>query len=93
MKKLYPAVADADSALKVAVEALYDAADDDSATGGPDLVRGIFPTAVTIEAGGALEVTGERIERLAREVIAVRTRTDEFGPGTGPSNVAPRADS
>ena len=93
MKKLYPAVVDADSALKVAVEALYDAADDDSATGGPDLVRGIFPTAVTIEAGGALEVTGERIERLAREVIAVRTRTDEFGPGTGPSNVAPRADS
>ena len=53
MKKLYPAVADADSALKVAVEALYDAADDDSATGGPDLVRGIFPTAVTIDAGGA----------------------------------------
>jgi len=93
MKKLYPAVVDADSALKVAVEALYDAADDDSATGGPDLVRGIFPTAVTIEAGGALEVTGDRIERLAREVIAVRTRTDEFGPGTGPSNVAPRADS
>jgi proteasome beta subunit len=93
MKKLYPAVTEADSALKVAVEALYDAADDDSATGGPDLVRGIFPTAVTIDANGAQEVTGERIERLAREVIAVRTRTDEFGPGTGPSNVAPRADS
>jgi proteasome beta subunit len=93
MKKLYPAVADADSALKVAVESLYDAADDDSATGGPDLVRGIFPTAVTIDASGAQEVTGEHIERLAREVIAIRTRTDEFGPGGGPSNVAPRADS
>lgn len=93
MKKLYSTVADADSALKVAVEALYDAADDDSATGGPDLVRGIFPTAVTIEVDGAQEVTGERIERLAREVIATRTHTDEFGPGAGPSNVAPRADS
>ena len=93
MKKLYSTVADADSALKVAVEALYDAADDDSATGGPDLVRGIFPTAVTIEVDGAQEVTGERIERLAREVIATRTHTDEFGPGGGPSNVAPRADS
>ena len=93
MKKPYPAVADADSALKVAVESLYDAADDDSATGGPDLVRGIFPTAVTIDASGAQEVTGEHIERLAREVIAIRTRTDEFGPGGGPSNVAPRADS
>ena len=52
MKKLYAAVSDADSALKVAVEALYDAADDDSATGGPDLVRGIYPTAVTIGAEG-----------------------------------------
>jgi proteasome beta subunit len=39
MKKLYSQVTDADSALRVAVEALYDAADDDSATGGPDLVR------------------------------------------------------
>jgi len=93
MKKLYPAVTDADSALKVAVEALYDAADDDSATGGPDLVRGIFPTAVTIGAEGAGEVTEERIARLAREVIEKRSRTDEFGPGGRPSNEAPRADS
>lgn len=56
MKKLYPTVADADSALQVAVEVLYDAADDDSATGGPDLVRGIYPTAVT---------TGPRVPRTS----------------------------
>jgi proteasome beta subunit len=93
MKKLYPAVADADSALKVAVEALYDAADDDSATGGPDLVRGIYPTAVTLEAGGAQEVSEERVARLAREVVEMRTGTDEFGPGGRPNNEAPRADS
>ena len=59
MKKLYSQVTDADSALRVAVEALYDAADDDSATGGPDLVRGIYPTAVTIGADGAVEVPEE----------------------------------
>ncbi len=93
MKKLYSAVADADSALKVAVEALYDAADDDSATGGPDLVRGIYPTAVTIDADGALEVSEDRVARLAREVIEIRSRTGEFGPGGRPSNEAPRADS
>jgi len=92
MKKLYSAVSDADSALKVAVEALYDAADDDSATGGPDLVRGIYPTAVTLEAGGALEVAEERIARLAREVIESRSRADEYGIGR-PSNAAPRADA
>ncbi len=93
MKKLYPGVTDADSALKVAVEALYDAADDDSATGGPDLVRGIYPTAVLIGAEGAQEVPEERVAALAREVITVRTNTDEFGPGRGPNNEAPRADA
>jgi len=93
MKKLYSGVTDADSALRVAVEALYDAADDDSATGGPDLVRGIYPTAVTIEDGGAEEVTEERISGLARDVIEKRSRTDEYGPGGRPSNQAPRADS
>jgi proteasome beta subunit len=80
IKKLYSRVEDADSALRVAVEALYDAADDDSATGGPDLVRGIFPTAVSIDADGAQEVGGDRIAELAREVIQSRSRRDTFGP-------------
>jgi proteasome beta subunit len=92
IKKLYSSVTDADSALKAAVEALYDAADDDSATGGPDLVRGIFPTAVTIEAEGAADVAEQRISALAREVIEKRSRTNSFGPGSGPSNEAPRVD-
>ncbi|MFZ0714663.1 proteasome subunit beta [Mycobacterium sp.] len=80
IKKLYSQVTDADSALRVAVEALYDAADDDSATGGPDLVRGIFPTAVTIGADGAANVAEPRIAELAREVIERRSRADTFGP-------------
>jgi proteasome beta subunit len=92
IKKLYSAVTDADSALRAAVESLYDAADDDSATGGPDLVRGIFPTAVTIEAEGAADVPEQRISALAREVIEKRSRTNTFGPGSGPSNEAPRVD-
>jgi proteasome beta subunit len=81
IKKLYSQVTDADSALRVAVEALYDAADDDSATGGPDLVRGIYPTAVTIGADGAANVAEPRIAELAREVIEIRSR-DTFGPDT-----------
>ena len=78
IKKLYSQVTDADSALRVAVEALYDAADDDSATGGPDLVRGIYPTAVALGADGAEEVPEERIAALAREVIESRSRADTF---------------
>jgi proteasome beta subunit len=80
IKKLYSQVTDADSALRVAVEALYDAADDDSATGGPDLVRGIYPTAVTVGADGAANVSEERIAELAREVIERRSRAHTFGP-------------
>jgi proteasome beta subunit len=83
IKKLYSQVTDADSALRVAVEALYDAADDDSATGGPDLVRGIYPTAVSIGADGAVDVTEGRIAELAREVIESRSRADTFGPDGG----------
>jgi proteasome beta subunit len=80
MKKLYSQVTDGDSALKVAVEALYDAADDDSATGGPDLVRGIYPTAVILRVDGAEEVPEARIAEIAREVIESRSRSDTFGP-------------
>jgi proteasome beta subunit len=83
IKKLYAGVTDADSALRVAVEALYDAADDDSATGGPDLVRGIYPTAVVIEADGAIEVGVDRVAAIAREVIESRSRADTFGPDDG----------
>ncbi|KWX59613.1 proteasome subunit beta [Mycobacterium sp. NAZ190054] len=84
MKKLYAQVRDADSALRVAVEALYDAADDDSATGGPDLVRGIYPTAVLIGAEGAHEVSEEQIASVCRTIIESRSRADTFGPDAEP---------
>ncbi|MBY0442123.1 MAG: proteasome subunit beta [Mycobacteriaceae bacterium] len=80
IKKLYPQVVDADSALRVAVEALYDAADDDSATGGPDLVRGIYPTAVTIDSDGAIDVAEQRIAELARAIVESRSRVDAVVP-------------
>lgn len=83
MKKLYSQVVDADSAVRVAIEALYDAADDDSATGGPDLVRGIFPTAVIIDADGAVDVPESRIAELARAIIESRSGADTFGSDGG----------
>jgi len=92
IKKLYSRVVDADSALRVAVESLYDAADDDSATGGPDLVRGIYPTAVVIGAEGAEEVPEERIAALARGVIESRSAEGTLRSDSGPSTDA-RGDS
>jgi proteasome beta subunit len=41
-----------DDAIELAVRALYEAADEDSATGGPDLVRGIFPMVATVTLDG-----------------------------------------
>lgn len=73
LKKIYDASADELGALRAAVEALYDAADDDSATGGPDTTRGIYPTAVVITGDGAVVVSDERLAEMARGVIAART--------------------
>lgn len=72
MKKRYkPGITTAD-AVKVAVEALYDAADDDTATGGPDLLRNIFPVIMTATVEGTHRVTDEEIRAVAETVIAER---------------------
>ncbi len=41
-----------DDAVDLAIQSLYDAADEDSATGGPDLVRGIYPLVAVVDAEG-----------------------------------------
>lgn len=73
LKKRHDPDADVDSAVRNAIEALYDAADDDTATGGPDLSRRIYPTVVTITgAEGAVRLSEERTEAVAEEVVAGR---------------------
>ena len=52
LKKRWRPDLDAAGAVAVAVEALYDAADDDSATGGPDAVRAIYPVVATVSDEG-----------------------------------------
>ncbi|GAC59675.1 MULTISPECIES: proteasome subunit beta [Gordonia] len=86
LKKLYRSDLSADEALAVAVEALYDAADDDSATGGPDLVRRIFPTAARVSAEGADLVAEAEIESAAEAVVA--RRRSAAASGTAPSESA-----
>ncbi|MEJ9079855.1 proteasome subunit beta [Gordonia malaquae] len=77
LKKSYRSDLTAAEALSAAVEALYDAADDDSATGGPDLVRRIFPTAVRIDDDGALAVEESEIAAAAQAVIDRRVEREE----------------
>ena len=74
LKKLYDPRADLAGAVRTSVEALYDAADDDTATGGPDLVRKIYPVVVSITAEeGAVRRSDEEMEAVVRAVIAGRT--------------------
>ena len=73
MKKLYDPTADLAGAIRTAVEALYDAADDDSATGGPDLVRRIYPVVVSITAEGAVRHPDEEIAEVTAAVVNART--------------------
>ena len=74
LKKLYDPNADAATAVRTAVEALYDAADDDTATGGPDLARRIYPVVVTITAAdGALRMTDEETGAIAQAVVTARS--------------------
>lgn len=54
------------AAIELAVQGLYEAADEDSATGGPDAIRGIYPTVATITAEGFTEVEESEVaERFA----------------------------
>jgi len=72
LKKLYRADLDLQGAVEVVVQALYDAADDDSATGGPDLTRRIFPVVQVISAEGGRRLTDDEVAAVADRVIAAR---------------------
>lgn len=59
-------------ALKLALLALYNAADDDVGTGGPDLVRGIYPTAKIVNERGITDVSEPQIRGIYDGLIATR---------------------
>src|SRR3954454_16339644 len=72
LKKLYRSDLSAGDAVMAVVQALYDAADDDSATGGPDLTRRIFPVVHVITADGGERVPDTEVARIADAVLAGR---------------------
>ena len=72
LKKLWrPGLAE-ERAVGIAVEALYDAADDDSATGGPDLGRQIWPTVAVVDRTGARFVAQADLEAHVERLVAAR---------------------
>ncbi|WP_435768763.1 proteasome subunit beta [Nocardioides sp. SYSU DS0651] len=72
LKKLYREDLSQDDAVRVCLQALYDAADDDSATGGPDLTRRIFPVVWVVTADGAVRLDEQTIGGLAERLVGHR---------------------
>lgn len=75
LKKLYTDGMSAEDAATVCMHALYDAADDDSATGGPDLTRRIFPIVATVTTDGFRRLTDEEAGEYAQGVVDERMRS------------------
>jgi proteasome beta subunit len=79
LKKLWKRDMHRDEALRVSLEALIDAADEDVGTGGPDLVRGIFPSVKTITRSGFGDVTDDEVKRVCETILSERTKTGNGG--------------
>jgi proteasome beta subunit len=72
LKKLYSDGMSVDDTVLACMQALYDAADDDSATGGPDVTRRIYPVVATVNADGFERLTDEAAGEYARTVVESR---------------------
>src|SRR5258706_10029020 len=75
LKKLWKRDMARDQALLLTLEGLIDAADEDVGTGGPDLVRGIFPSVKTITRSGFGDVPEDEVKRLCEAILAERARS------------------
>jgi proteasome beta subunit len=71
--------------LDLAIQALFQAADEDSATGGPDLVRGIYPTMATITGDGFVPVPEPEIAARFRGLLDRMANTEDTTAPAGPS--------
>jgi len=82
LKKLYVDDMPVRDAVLACVQALYDAADDDSATGGPDLTRRIFPVIATVTADGFRKLPEAESEQVTQQVIQERLAQPDGPPAS-----------
>jgi proteasome beta subunit len=76
LKKLWRRDIPRDEALRIALEALIDAADEDVGTGGPDFMRNIYPTVKTITRSGFGDIGDDEVRRTCELIIADRTKQE-----------------
>ncbi len=75
-------------AVELAIQALYEAADEDAGTGGPDVVRGIYPTIAVVTADGYMEVPEPEVADRFTALIA-RKRAEREATGGASSGGEP----
>ena len=73
LKKSHSGTADGERSLRIAIEALTDAADQDRATGGVDLQRGIYPIVQFCSAQGIERAPDTAVERVYRTILEERS--------------------
>jgi len=88
LKKLYRDDMQAEDVVLACMQALYDAADDDSATGGPDVSRRIFPVVTTVTADGFERLSEEDARRYALAVVDGRMQLPD-GPAAAVTQITP----
>jgi proteasome beta subunit len=79
LKKTWRPGLSADAGTRTVVEALYDAADDDSATGGPDPVRRLYPIIYRVDAEGAVRLSDAEVAAVAGTIVEERSAADGQG--------------
>jgi proteasome beta subunit len=79
LKKLYRDDLSETDCVTVTLQALYDAADDDSATGGPDITRRIFPVVASVTADGYRRLPDDDVSEIADRVLDARMQRPD-GP-------------
>ena len=79
LKKLWREDLSADDAVMCVVQCLYDAADEDSATGGPDVARRIFPVVASVTADGYRRLPDDEVGTHVDAILAARMDRPE-GP-------------
>lgn len=72
MKKFYRKALSEEEALKIALEALVDASEEDSATSGPDLIRSIYPSVKKITEQGIVDIPEPPIAEICKAIVESR---------------------
>ena len=72
LKKTWRAGMSREDVVRIGVDALYDAADEDSATGGPDMSRRLFPVVMLATADGVTKLSDDEVGAVAERIVAER---------------------